>query len=237
MCTTIDPSNILVRIDKPTHFGIIVPGVEIIQPGFSIIIIPPIADGVGGGQGGAVSSGAQQLTPGVVGVGHRQTVAGIRDPDYIPLPVEHIVILGALPFQPEPVPILVEQIPDQLAALFLRDDGPLIQIILRRDPIGNLFGTISVDIVAVATGGAALRQRRKLPPVLPRQRHAPVAQRIPDGIVGDRLPVVAGQQVLPTRVPVGVAHRLGRRSQRPRRVGVLLLRRDVPSVVVGVSPT
>ena len=108
-------------------------------------------------------------------------------------------------------------------------------IILRRDPIGNLFGTISVDIVAVAAGGAALRQRRKLPPVLPRQRHAPVAQRIPDGIVGDRLPVVAGQQVLPARVPVGVAHRLGRRSQRTRRVGVLLLRRDVPSVVVGVG--
>ena len=62
-----------------------------------------------------------------------------------------------------------------------------------------------------------------------------VAQRVPDGIVGDRLPVVAGQQVLPARVPVGVAHRLGRRSQRTRRVGVLLLRRDVSSVVVGVG--
>ena len=210
MCTTIDPSNILVRIDKPTRFGVIVPATEIIQPGFNIIIISPIADGVGGGQGGIVSSRAQQLTPGVVGVGHRQTVARVGDPDYIPLPVEHIVILGALPFQPVPASVLVEQIPDQLAALFLRDDGPLIQIILRCGSIRNLFCAISVDIVAVAAGGAALCQRRQLPAVLPRQRHTPVTQRVPDGIVGDRLPVVAGQQVLPTRVPVGVAHLIKR---------------------------
>ena len=120
-----------IRIQEPTRLRIIIAGVEIIQPGFSIIIISPIADGVGGGQGGAVSSGAQQLAPSVVGVGHRQTVARVGDPDHVALPVEHIVILGALPFQPEPVPILVEQIPDQLAALFLRDDGSLIQIILR----------------------------------------------------------------------------------------------------------
>ena len=45
-------------------------------------------------------------------------------------------------------------------------------IILRRDSIGNLFRPPSVDIVFVARRLAALRQRRKLPPVRPRQRHA-----------------------------------------------------------------
>ena len=52
-------------------------------------------------------------------------------------------------------------------------------IILRRDSIGNLFHPPSVDIVFVARRLAALRQRRKLPAVRPRQRHAPVTQRVP----------------------------------------------------------
>ena len=182
--------------------------------------------------------------PCVIGIRRDQLASVVVQPDHVALPVVHKIV--RLPYvRPDGAVVVVDAVQAPagvqnrshvlaVAAVHTRVLLSAI-IILRRDSIGNLFRPPSVDIVFVARRLAALRQRRQLPAVLPRQRHTPVTQRVPDGIVGDRLPVVAGQQVLPTRVPVGVAHRLGRRSQRPRRVGILLLRRDVPTIVVAIG--
>ena len=227
-----------VRINKPTRFGIIVPAAEIIQPTLSVIHIPPIAEGVDEGDVIRVRNRMAIVVrrdsfrlyapaPCVIGIRRDQLASVVVQPDHVALPVVHKIV--RLPYvRPDGAVVVVDAVQAPagvqdrshvlaVAAVHTRVLLSAI-IILRRDPIGNLFRPPSVDIVFVARRLAALRQRRKLPPVRPRQRHAPVAQRIPDGIVGDRLPVVARQQVLPTRVPVGVAHRLGRRSQRPRRV-------------------
>ena len=62
-----------------------------------------------------------------------------------------------------------------------------------------------------------------------------VLQRVPDGIVGDRLPAVGGHQILPGAVAVSITHRLGRRPQRPRGVGILLPLQQIPPDIVAVG--
>ena len=77
---------------------------------------------------------------------------------------------------------------------------------------------------------------RQLSPVLPRERHAvPVAEWVPDPVIGDGLPVVARQQVLPRPIGIAVGYRPLHRPQRPRGIRVLLDPLDVSALVIGIG--
>ncbi len=74
-----------------------------------------------------------------------------------------------------------------------------------------------------------------MPAVCPGHGHAAIAQRIADGIIGDALAVVGGQQVPPHRVGIAVGYGFGSRPQRAGGVGVFLPGGDVATTVVGVG--
>ena len=44
----LQPFPLLIRIDKPASFRIIVPGVEVVEPGLLIVVIPPVAERIEG---------------------------------------------------------------------------------------------------------------------------------------------------------------------------------------------
>ena len=69
---------------------------------------------------------------------------------------------------------------------------------------------------------------------LPGERVAPVAERVADLVVGDGLPVVARELVLP-RTVVGIGNGVRRRTQRAGGIGVLLLFQEVARIVIGVG--
>ena len=71
-----------VNIDKPPELRVIVPAVQVIKPGFGIIIIPPVAEGilVAHGVSGGVGDGA--VAPGVVAVGGNDLAGGGADDGY-----------------------------------------------------------------------------------------------------------------------------------------------------------
>ena len=85
--------NSTIRADKPPKLRAIVPAIQIVKPGFGIVIIPPVAEGVlfAHGVAGGVGDGA--LAPGVVAVpGHHLARSGPDDGDDIPLHVVEIII-------------------------------------------------------------------------------------------------------------------------------------------------
>ena len=68
-----------IRIDKPSPGGVIVPAAEVVQARLAVIDIPTIAQGVRGAEGGGHGAiGGHGRAPGIVGVGHHLSAAGIR---------------------------------------------------------------------------------------------------------------------------------------------------------------
>ena len=63
----------------------------------------------------------------------------------------------------------------------------------------------------------------QLPDLPPCQRMAAVCRRIAQRIIGDALPVEARQPVFPASRGIGICFRVKDRSERARRVGILLL--------------
>lgn len=70
----------IVRIDKPSGFGIIVSALEVVQSRFGIIDIPTVAEGVELTQrAGHSAGGGQRIAPRVIGVRHHLRAAAVID--------------------------------------------------------------------------------------------------------------------------------------------------------------
>ena len=74
-------SNTGVRINKPADFRVIVSALQVVEAGFRVVVIPPVAEGIvvghvrgGGGNGRSGRVGhAQHLAERVVGVLRHQS--------------------------------------------------------------------------------------------------------------------------------------------------------------------
>ena len=96
----------------------------------------------------------------------------------------------------------------------------------------------AILVVLHGVGQVPHRRRFHLPPGLPRETHPiPVAQRVPDRVVGYTLPVVGRQQILPHRVAVGIGDRIPQCAVRQYtgRIGIDPLLLYVPAVVVVIG--
>ena len=102
--------------------------------------------------------------------------------------------------------------------------GRSVDRLLRADPIG-IVG-VGVRVRPVAQAG----QLASLPGV----GVAVVGLAVANGVVGDRIVVVARQQVAPGTVVIAVIDRRRRSPQRLRRVSIFLALLDVARFVVGV---
>ena len=78
-----------IRINEPANFGVIVAGFEIVHLKFGVVVIAAVAEGVNVSQ---ITSGGEELAPGVVGVGGDGGSAGVEDAGYIALQVGQVVV-------------------------------------------------------------------------------------------------------------------------------------------------
>ena len=89
--------RIAISTNKPSNPGIIVPGLEVIEAGFLVIDIAPIAEGVlpaeGRGQGAGAGEG---IAPGVIGVFDHDLAGIVGDGDNVALGVVEEEVLGAV---------------------------------------------------------------------------------------------------------------------------------------------
>ena len=92
----------------------------------------------------------------------------------------------------------------------------------------------AVVVVLELHGHAALAHLLELAALLPGVRPSPIIERVANGVVGDRLPVIRGQLVLPVAVRVRIGNGVYRRAGGE---GVVRLGGDVPAAVVVESKT
>ena len=117
--------NSVIHTNKPPELRVIVPAVQVIKPGFGIVIIPPVAEGILIAHGVAGGVGYGAFAPGVVAVlSHDLPRGGPDDSDDIPLQVVEVVE------QHSPVGkahalagAVVEEAHDAVASLLCQDLG------------------------------------------------------------------------------------------------------------------
>ena len=87
----------IIRIDKPTGFGVIVTALEVVQPRFGVVEVTAVAEGVGISQ--AICHGAcgrQNVAPRIVGIRHHLRAAAVDQSGHVTLRVLQIEILRAI---------------------------------------------------------------------------------------------------------------------------------------------
>ena len=193
---TLTRRGIAVGIDEAADLGIIVAAVEIVEAGFSIVVVTTVADGIDLGDG---TGGSQDLAVRVIHIAACQRTAGIQDHHHIALQVgEEIVhravvlhgvggtVVGIEEIQNVSglIGTVVPDLPQQLAAGIGIDAG---------DVARGLAGSHAACIVGEADIGSAIRCGSQAPAVAP--AHSPsgavvIADRIAGGVIGDRFRII-----------------------------------------------
>lgn len=117
----------------------------------------------------------------------------------------------------------------------LAQAAAIVNVVVGRGTIGPL-GSQAVRVIGVRPGGGAVGHGHQFPAMLPDVGPGAVGEHIANGIAGNRLAVVACQQVAPGGIAIGIGNRINNRAKRSDGVGILLAAGDVAPVVVGPDP-
>ena len=86
-----------VCINKPTDLRIVITAGYIVESRLGVVDIAPVAQGVVGSQGiSHGNGGAENVAPGIVGVGDHSCSGGVQNRGDIPLEVGGVVVSGAV---------------------------------------------------------------------------------------------------------------------------------------------
>ena len=224
-----------VRANKSPELRVIIPAIQVIQPGFGIVIVPPVAEGilVAHGVAGGVGDGA--FAPGVVVVlGHNLSGSSPDNGNNIPLDIVEVVEQhGPVGKAHALAGAVVEEPHDRIPGL-LRQNLAAVEEEFRCGAVHCFGCSDAVSVVLIAVGVAAVGDLPQLP-AHPGVAGAVVAGHVADAVVGDGLAVVLGQQIGPAAVAVGVGFGLQNLAQGAGCIGVALDRQDVPGLAVGVD--
>ena len=224
-----------VRTDEAAKFRAKVSAVEIVQPRFGVIVVPPVAERIliAHGVAGGVGDGA--VAPGVVGVFRNHlSRGGPDDGNDIPLQVVEVVEQhGPVGKAHALAGAVVEEAHNGIPG-FLRQNLAAVEEEFRGGAVHCFGCSDAVGVVLIAVGVAAVGDFPQLP-AHPGVAGAVVAGHVANAVVGDGLAVVLGQQVCPAAVAVGVGLVLQNFAQGAGCIGVPLDRQNVPGLAVGVD--
>jgi hypothetical protein len=85
--------KIIICIDESTPGGVVISTPEIIQPGFSVVDIATVAEGVIGAYAACGEvSGSKNAAPSIINVHHNQLFVAIQQPNNITLLIEDVIV-------------------------------------------------------------------------------------------------------------------------------------------------
>ena len=209
-----------IYIDKPTPARVIIPALQIVQPGFCVVDIAAVAERVGCAEGGVQrAGGGQRVAPCVVGVGHDAGAAGADEAGHVALCVLDVEILRAVAVHGQRAGRIVGKVqliaaPRQLHQLVVQ-----IMVIVGRT-VDGFRDAPAVGIVAVGDIRPGLAHPRELAAVLPCVRPRAVAQEVADLVRRQALAVDARQQIAPARVAVAIVDGAHCRAESSGCIGV-----------------
>ena len=211
-----------VRADESPKFRVIIAAVEIVQPGFGIIIIPSVAEGILIAHGVAGGVGDSAFAPGVVAVLSHDLPRGGPDDGYnIPLDIVEVVEQHGTVGKAHALAGAVVEEPHDRIPGFLRQNLAAVEEEFRGGAVDRFGRSDTVGVVLIAVGIAAVGDFPQLP-AHPGVGGAVVGEHVADAVVGDGLAVVLGQQIGPAAVTVGVGLVLQNIAQGAGRIGVTL---------------
>ena len=214
--------NKTICADESPELRAIVPAIEVIQPRLGVVIIPPVAEWILFAHGVAAGVDDGALAPGIVAVlSHDLARSGPHDGDDIPLHVVEVIIQRVPIGKAHPLARAVVEKQHGGVSGLLGQDLAAIEEELRLGSVHRFGRADTVGVVLIAVGIAAAGDLPQLP-ALPGVGGAVVAGHVPDGVVGDGLAVVLGQQIIPAAVAVGVGLGLQNIAQGAGRIGVTL---------------
>ena len=206
--------------DEPPKFRVIIPAVEIIQPGFGVVIVPPVAEGILVAHGVAGGVGDSAFAPGVVAVlGHNLSGSSPDNGNNIPLDIVEIVEQHGPVGKAHALAGAVVEEPHNGIPGFLRQNLAAVEEEFRGGAVHCFGCSDAVSVVLIAVGVAAVGDFPQLP-AHPGVGGAVVACHVADAVVGDGLAVVLGQQIGPAAVAVGVGLGLQNLAQGAGCIGV-----------------
>ena len=209
-----------IRADESPKLWAVVPAVQVVQPSFGIVIIPPVAEGilVAHGVAGGVGDGA--VAPGVVAVGGNDLAGGGADDGYnVSLQVVEVVEQhGPVGKAHALAGAVVEEAHNGIPGL-LSQDLAAVEEKFRGGAVDRFAGADAVGVVFVAVSVAAIGDFPQLP-AHPGVAGAVVGEHVADAVVGDGLAVVLGQQIGPAAVAIGVCLGLQNVAQGTGCIGV-----------------
>ena len=153
-----------IRADKPPELRAVVPAIEIIQPRFGIVIIPPVAEGVLIAHGVAGGVGYGAVAPGVVAVLSHDLPRGGADDGYnVSLQVVEVVEQhGPVGEAHALAGAVVEEPHDRIPGL-LRQNLAAVEEEFRGGAVDRFAGADAVGVVFVAVSVAAIGDFPQLP--------------------------------------------------------------------------
>ena len=139
-----------IRADKSPKLRAIVPAVEVIQSRLGIIVISPVAEGIGVACYPAVGVLHRAVAPCIVSIpGHNPAVAGVHQADDITLQVIHVVERIAVADHADAVPLAIVEEPHGALSGLLRQNLTAVEEILRGDAVDGLGDALAVCIVLI----------------------------------------------------------------------------------------
>ena len=231
-------------MNEPPRFGIIITALEVVQPRLRIIDIPAVAEGVeiaqrvrhgaGGGQG---------ITPCVIGVRHHLCTAAVHKTGHVALRVLQVEVLRAIVGDGHGPQLVVGEVQRRIAGgcrnIDLRQRVAKVGIACPRslarvdDLTAGIAGVIDAAVFADSVPAGVIAEADhfrvagsigtghllQLAAVLPTVAPCAVVGQVTDGIGGQCLSVVAGEQILPCAVAIAVGVGIQCRAQRAGGVG------------------
>ena len=209
---------------------------EVVIPGFGVVIVTTIAEWVDGTEGGGHGTGGgDEGAPAVVGIVYNCVAAAVVEGNDIALEIIQIVIICAVVVNCARHTVGgVHEFEGVGAVGLLHEQAGCIGVFCCYAVDG--FGSSqSVRSVFIGNGVAVAGGCCQLAAFLPSKGIAVVSQRVADGIVSDGLPIIGHQLVFPCGI-VGVGDGVLQGAEGGRGgVGVIFLCANIPAIIVGVN--
>ena len=150
--------------NEPSNFCIVIPRLEVVQPGFRVVVIPAITEGVVCAERGCQGTGdGEELAPRVIGVAYHNRARVVHKADDVVLPVAHVVVFRAVVVHGNEIAARVVgvELLDLVcaAARHLRHEEAAVIAVVCHGAADGLAGTNALLIVGIAHVRAVAGER------------------------------------------------------------------------------
>ena len=154
----------VIRIDKPSHFRIIIPAVEVVQSRFDVVIISAVAQGVDRAEGGGSRAvGAEQLTEWAIGILDNAVAVRIQQSEHVAAEIAEVIHRRAATGHAVGAAVRVIGEVDWRARVgLLGEHLRAVQRVAGRNAVHRLFRADPVGVALCTRAGASRRGRKDI---------------------------------------------------------------------------